>query len=122
MSVGTNVAAIAACLPSMRLLGLNLNKWKQWREVLAEERRNLGWRDWLGMVRLGLTIPFVADRKLWRSRLRICHKCPLFDHTLRRCRPYTGSPYGCGCWMPLKAITGPCWGRVHSQNGEFGWD
>jgi len=105
----------------VKLLGLSLGKWKQWREVLREERRGLGWRDWIGMVWLGLMLPFRVDRKQWRGRLRVCRKCPIYDRGLRRCRPFTGANVGCGCWMPLKAMTGPCWAREAIPDGELGW-
>lgn len=106
----------------MKIIGLKLAKWKQWLEVLAEEGKNLTWRDWLGMAWLGLWIPFTSDRKLWRARMRACRKCPIYDQTLRRCRPFTGSPLGCGCFTPLKAMTtAQCWARENVKDSWFGW-
>lgn len=68
----------------------------------------------------------------WRARLRVCQKCPVYDPSLRRCRPYDGSSLGCGCYVPfMAAVDKPyvdredprvigCWGYVEFQ-GEIGW-
>lgn len=96
---------------------------KQWREVLAEERKRLTWRDWAGMLWLGLKIPFTFDRKLWRQRMLECNQCPIFDASLRRCRPFTGSEHGCGCFMPFKAAApaAKCWARENCPDAGIGW-
>lgn len=96
-------------LALMKILGLKLSRYRQWREVLREELRVL---TIMGKLRLAMEIFEVVLNKptgqpvlkVWSRRMRKCYRCPVFDRSLRRCRPYTGSPLGCGCWMPLAAI------------------
>lgn len=96
----------------MKILGLKLSRYRQWREVLREELRVL---TIMGKLRLGADIAKVilnkpasnSVSKLWRRRMKKCYRCPLFDRGLRRCGPWTGSPLGCHCWMPLAALFKP---------------
>lgn len=109
----------------MKIFGLKLARWREWLEVLAEEQRRLTWRDWLGMAWLGLKIPFTVDRALWRQRMRSCGKCPIFDRSLHRCRPFSGSPFGCGCHVIVKAMApaAKCWARENLPvDSVYGWE
>ena len=110
----------------MKLLGLKPNRYLQWFEVVKEEGRVLSKADlartffhaaWL-VLKHGFKF-----RKRWRTRVRICQKCPIYDRSLRRCRPYTGSELGCGCWVPLIALfEDRCWGGEVGLNHQgIGW-
>lgn len=102
--------------------GLGWKRLKQWKAVLDEEGRTMGWRDWWHMTCEALRVieePVTSDT--FKRRLRTCNKCPLYDKELRRCRPYTGSDYGCGCFVPYAAQSpSPCWLRQRDPNQ--GWD
>lgn len=107
----------------VKFLGLKPDKWRQWLEVLAEERRSLTVWTVLKMAGYALVLPFRVNRREWRRRLRVCRKCPVYDRSLRRCRPYTGSPLGCGCsvWL-LGMVKKRCWGDVHLPGEGIGWN
>lgn len=107
----------------MRLLfGLKWARFKEWREVLEEEGRTMTWRSWLHMAGEAVAaLIWPVNRSLYRHRIRTCMKCPLYDRGLRRCRPYTGSEAGCGCFVPYRAQTpSPCWWR--ERDPTKGWD
>lgn len=80
-------------------------------------------RTWLHMVDQAFqALIMPVDRSRFYTRLRICHRCPLFDRGLKRCRPFTGSDLGCGCYVPFKAkCPDPCWAR-QNQVPDLGWD
>ncbi len=103
-------------------LGLRLSHWRQWLEVLAEEGRSRSWWSILRAILPTLSQGTVSRRE-YRRRLRACRRCVLWDATLRRCRPLSGSPLGCGCYMPLKAAAkkARCWLKQAGVN-ELGWD
>lgn len=89
--------------------GLKPTRVKEWLTVLTEGDRKPGLKGWLEMARL-LAVGLLNPRKQrWHARLRVCQTCPVYDRDLKRCQPYTGSPLGCGCYMPFKAIAGTCW-------------
>lgn len=105
----------------MILFGFKLSRYRQWVEVLREERRVLT------VKMLVLAIRGLRRRPLLRQamacRIRTCHRCPLYDRSLRRCRPYSGSPLGCGCYVPFLAATAEhCWGyQMVEPVGSMGW-
>lgn len=77
------------------------------------------------MLWLGFKMTWVP-RRIWVPHYRTCLKCPLFNRVTRQCRPYPGSPLGCGCWMPLKARAyftwRGCWGRLNLPPvSNIGW-
>lgn len=103
----------------------NRKRLRQWREVLQEEEKEMSWRDRLKLAAAilyhGLRIPFrKSDRRIFWAKMRHCHKCPVFDRTLHRCRPWTGAVLtGCGCYTPWLALsTHVCW--LDLRNGG-GW-
>jgi len=61
------------------------------------------------------------SQEMWRARMVICYKCPIFDKERKTCRPFPKSAMGCGCYAPYKALVKKhCWGR--GKFGEnFGW-
>jgi hypothetical protein len=106
----------------VKLLGLKPDKWRQWREVLKIERKEV---SWLAMGFLALKMPFVS-RRLARQRYRTCYRCPIFNMELRRCRPFTGSAAGCGCWVVLLVrayfSNKGCWAVRNLPEGSgYGW-
>lgn len=106
----------------MRILGFKSDKWRQWRELLREEQKVIGLTGWLKMFFLGLRVLFFPRRKEWRAKMRVCPNCPIYDRTLRRCRPYTGSQLGCGCavWL-LALVSKRCYGDEFLADDGIGW-
>lgn len=108
----------------MRFGIVNAKRFRQWREVLEEEGKELGLREKLLLLGTllyhALRLPFRRqDRRVFWTKMRHCHKCPVFDKTLHRCRPWTGSDSGCGCFSPWLALsTDVCW--IDLRNGG-GW-
>ena len=101
--------------------GLGVKRIREWGAVLAEEDRYMTRKDRLLMALEGFKAIWVSPSpKEWRLRMRICAKCPIYDKQLKRCRPFTGSTWGCGCYAPYKALTpGACW--AHHRNPQAGW-
>lgn len=77
-----------------------------WLSVLKEEGRDADWRE---MVRTSWSLG--VEKSVWEDRMKACGKCPVYDRQMKRCRPYTGSVAGCGCFMPYKAMArqARCW-------------
>ena len=100
------------------LLRFKLSHWLQWLRVLRIERRSIRPISLLRSVARG-----VASKMVWIRRMRDCRPCPIYDRSLRRCRPNDGSPLGCGCWMPLKAMfaDSECWAWRYPWLGVRGW-
>src|SRR5436190_256887 len=121
----------------MLVFGFKKLRWAEWREVLREERRGLTWSGriglWLGMFKVGWQARlFICEpecrvtlRRAWRPKMRTCPRCVVYDRQLRRCRPFSGSPLGCGCYVPFLALLKPhCWGHARPelrQRGVLGW-
>lgn len=104
----------------MKFFGLNLHRLREWTEVLKEERKTIGLHEVYAMAKGALAFWNRPSRAEWRRRMRICAKCPLYDSGMRRCRPFTGAPVGCGCYMPYKAQgRGPCW--LRERDPSAGW-
>ena len=105
---------------SRLFFGLKWKRLHQWVKVvhMAEDRPN-----WLGLIREALN--GTSKKNVWRSRMRGCIRCPIYDATTRRCRPYEGSTLGCACYCPLIALfyRHPCWGRIHLPDEPgVGWE
>jgi hypothetical protein len=98
----TRCAAMAKRVKRRRFLGLKLTRLVEWLNVIDEELQTIGFKELYHMLR-GLLRPKVTS-KHWRSRIKACHSCPLYDPGLKRCRPYTGSPHGCGCYVPFRLL------------------
>ena len=141
---------------SMRLLGGNIflrpKRVCEWLEVVQRESGlRIGLREkvrlvgglvmgglkllagpWLRRIRGDGRMSLRERKRRWRARLMGCRGCPVYDRSLRRCRPYDGSSLGCGCYVPYMAAVdrpyvdrenrevGGCWGYVEFQ-GEIGW-
>lgn len=97
---------------------------RQWRTVLALKGARVS--PW-AMLRAVLSGPVPPD--VWRSRLRICLRCEVFDHELKACRRILrdGRVLGCTCYTPFLAFTavpytraGGCWAREISPHEGWG--
>jgi hypothetical protein len=86
--------------------GFKPKRFREWLAVVAEEGRQARWSAIaLDMARVLLAGIFSSPSTLsWFAKMRKCYRCPVFDRTMKRCRPWTGSPVGCGCYMPFKAL------------------
>lgn len=64
---------------------------------------------------------------VWRDRMRVCLRCPIYDQKLKACRkvmPSVGRILGCFCFVPYLALTAApyehgCW--VHEITDGEGW-
>jgi hypothetical protein len=88
-----------------------------------------GWATWVAMWNQawGLVRSRRITRRRWRERVKTCLRCPIYDVSLKRCRPYDGHGYGCGCWVPGVALLERpypkgCWGKEHLGQHGIGWD
>ena len=109
---------------SVLIFGLKPARFRQWKEVLDEERRSASLVSLLAKMAWTLLRGRLVSRKEWRRRMRICHRCPIFGAELRRCRPYEGGP-GCGCWTPaIGLFQKHCYATENLPPEErqgFGW-
>lgn len=110
----------------MRFFGFKRSRFTEWAEVLKEEQRS---KTFWGKAALGLTLLRAAlrlgrvNRKEWRRRMRVCRKCPIFGPGLKRCRRYSASKMGCGCYTPFAALAlEHCWAFEHLSDPDVpGW-
>src|ERR1043166_7551532 len=95
----------------MRVFGFKLIRFSEWTAVVREEARASSLPRLLGaMLVHAWRNRSAGDRRRWRARLRVCRRCPIYDRSLRRCRPYTGADVGCGCYVPFLALfSAHCW-------------
>jgi hypothetical protein len=98
---------------------LHLRRLTEWRRAVVSAGRTLSW--WaMARALLSGTVP----RAIWRQRIRVCGKCPVYRPETRTCG---GSEprMGCGCYVPFKALAaepypGGCWVRSIGVANE-GW-
>ena len=64
------------------------------------------------------SMPFVTPEQ-WRSRMRACGRCDIYDKRTRQCRK---DGLGCGCSCPVKFLfaESQCWAREQQISG-LGW-
>lgn len=110
----------------MIIFGFHHKRLHQWLDLLEEEGRYASFWAKIGIIFkiiwAGLRIGGVS-RKQWRSRMRVCGKCVIYDKSLKRCAPWTGSQLGCHCYMPFKiAAGGKCWLRENVPGNPGGWE
>lgn len=109
----------------MRIFGFRWKRFVEWKSVLDEERKTdslpklIACMAWIALRGL----PHLKEnRRLWRHKMRTCHKCPIHDRGLHRCGPYTGSPLGCKCFTPFLALfKRRCWADEFAPEHHFGW-
>lgn len=107
---------------------LKTRRIKEWFDVLDQERVTRSWKDIakaLWRMVLGIFGRKVSP-VVWRHRMRVCLRCPIFDRKMRRCRPYASSQLGCGCYTPyLCSVAVPykrgCWAKEAFPTRCFGW-
>jgi hypothetical protein len=86
-----------------------------WRKRIAEWRRVLAQKgvkvSVFALLRALLSGPVPGD--VWRDRMRVCMRCPVYDRDLRACyKPLSdGRVVGCGCYCPFKALTAAPYAR-----------
>lgn len=98
---------IGGALKRLRILGLKPSRLVEWLAVVEEELKEIGFREVWHMIRGSISRKL--DKRSWYRRQRACYSCPVFDKTLKRCRPYTGAPVGCGCYTPYRLMSPvPC--------------
>jgi hypothetical protein len=103
----------------MTFLGLKLHRYKQWRDALSEEGRTIGWPSLIWLILRSIWLP--VSRQEWRSRMRKCGRCIVYNGETKQCRPHPGSPLGCGCFQPIAAKfkkSGEGWGTQNLPPGE----
>ncbi len=94
------------------------------RVVKLERPGPLAW--WRILRGMFAVFPYWAlgkedDVREWKRRYAVCLTCPLYNKKTRQCRPYDGSPLGCGCYVPFANIVKEdCWGR-EEYGRPFGW-
>ena len=94
-------------LKRLRILGLKPKRLREWLNVVDEEFKTIGFPELWHMIRGSVCRKL--DSRSWKQRQRQCYRCPVFDPSLKRCRPYTGSPLGCGCYTPYRLMSpDPC--------------
>lgn len=109
----------------MHLFGFKPSRYVEWQAVLAEEKRSQSLVSLLARMFLVFIkgLPSLKEnRRTWRAKMRVCAKCPIYDRGLHRCRPYTGSPAGCGCSVIFKALfSRTCWADDVVPDEKIGW-
>jgi len=105
------------------VLVLRIKRYKQWLLVLREELGGATWADKLRLLWSMIKVLGGGRRgKEAVRKYRCCVRCVLFDRVLRRCRPYSGSSAGCGCYMPFKIMLGGgCWINEAYPEEDIGW-
>lgn len=118
---------------------LKISRVKEWSEVVKWELGLASWWDysdardggrlWEVVVKMVMTLARGkgrVTREVWRERMRICWRCPVYARRYRQCRMVDGDAwYGCGCYTPLKAmVKAPyprgCWWR-EKVGEDGGW-
>ena len=114
----------------VKILGFKPARFRQWLAVVQEEGRQITPSERLA---LALTLFKAAlrlggvPRSRWRYRLRTCWRCPIYDRSMKRCRPQTAHPLGCGCYTPfLSLVPKPyplpgCWATQDPRLKHLGW-
>lgn len=106
---------------SYLLFNLKLKRFVEWLADLSAEKP--GASEFYLMARLMLKALLTGRsctvaREDYFHRLMICHRCPIFDRKLKRCRK---GESGCGCYVPFKALAPvDCWLRELDANAGWG--
>lgn len=105
------------------LVGFKLSRIQEWMAVVKTEGRVIPWPRIAFALGAGvLTLGGVGKRR-WRGRMKACMWCPVYNREAKACRPFAGSPIGCGCYMPFKALTrkNACWAQTVKPGGPWGF-
>lgn len=103
------------------LFSLKRKRMFEWFSDLRAEKPGLSEFYLMGKLMLKIFLyprPLAVKRKVYFHRLWVCHHCPVFDKTLKRCRK---GEDGCGCYIPFKALA-PVngWLRETGKQGCWG--
>mgnify|MGYP001618934555 CR=1 FL=1 len=97
----------------------------EWRAVLREEAFSTHpLKLAASMAVAAVTGIFVGPktrREYERRIFRVCPECPVYDPDLKRCRPFTGASWGCGCYVPLLALLARSCYADRAQMLGLGW-
>ncbi len=115
----------------MRPFGLKSERFWDWEITIEDELGAVLWRDKLNIILSIIKVAgrailrprkATADRKEWRRRMKCCYRCPVYNKRRQRCRPFTGSVLGCGCYMPYAALLKEtCWADDNMPEEHIGW-
>ena len=120
--------AVEKCSTWNKVRGMKQKRIGEWLEVVREEGRTVGYFSVGWSMLRGVWGVGGVGRAEWWHRVFRCQRCPLYDRGMRRCRPWSGSKLGCGCYVPFLALSrrpyaGGCWGRTYLPRGEgIGWE
>lgn len=114
------------------LFGFKKERFLQWKDVLNDAGRTDSILKLLAQMLLVAIsgLPHLNEnRRLWRAKLRVCMRCPIYLKSMKRCGVHHSINAGCFCFMPFKALFVPvkkgkrrgCWGDQHIEDFEFGW-
>ncbi len=102
------------------LFTLKRKRFGEWLSDLRAEKPGISEFYLMGKLMVKIFFhprPLELKRKVYFRRLLICHHCPVFDKTLKRCRKGND---GCGCYVPFKALAPvDCWAR--EKDARKGW-
>ena len=94
----------------------------QWVKILHGTTVSIP--QWIKILRasLRLLINGRVTRPIWRSRMQVCFRCPLYNVSNKQCKPQERPDLGCGCYAPYLALVkeNQCWGRAEFGK-PFGW-
>lgn len=108
---------------SLLLFRLKIKRLAEWSRDLSAEKPGLSEFHLMGKLLLKAALSgrsLAVGRHNYFQRLLTCHRCPVFDRKLKRCR---NGERGCGCYMPFKALAPVSgWLRETGQKGCWGAD
>jgi len=84
----------------MPIIRFKLCRIKEWFVVLK-----LAGASAIPAIIMTLLTAKPVGKRTWRTRMRRCMRCPVYDRMLRRCWASDGDrEWGCKCYMPFKAL------------------
>ena len=111
-------------LGNLKILGFRWERYRQWWNVLREEKGRISFGDWFRLGVLALKGITTGEKGVGFScKMRKCGRCMIYDSEAKKCRPFDGSDLGCGCYMPFKvALGGGCWADEEGIDEDYvGW-
>lgn len=107
----------------MKLLGFKKSRLSQWLNVV--DLAIGGLTTW-GRIRViwgmawAVLVGRMAQRRVWRNRIRTCGRCPFYDMPWKKCGRNFNE--GCGCYVPFAALfKKQCWAREKFPEKDLGW-
>lgn len=116
----------------MKPFGLKITRLWEWEKTLQDELGGVTWCERVKIITSMIKVAIGAilglsggavDKSEWTRRMRCCGKCPIYNKSNRRCRPFKESVLGCGCYMPYAAILKEqCWADDNLPEEGIGWN